>query len=92
MKDRFLTTPQAVGEAVRAGRKEAGWSQAELAVRAGVGRRFVVDVESGHPRAELAKVLALLDAVGVHATALPAVPVPIRPQDMNLKEVIARFA
>ncbi|MDR1998601.1 MAG: helix-turn-helix transcriptional regulator [Frankiaceae bacterium] len=92
MRDRFLTTPEAVGQAVREGRKEAGWSQAELAVRAGVGRRFVVDVEAGHPRAELAKVLALLDAVGVHATALPAAPAPMRPQDVNLDEVIARFA
>jgi HTH-type transcriptional regulator/antitoxin HipB len=93
MQHRFLTTPEAVGQAVREGRKAAGWTQAELATRAGVGRRFVVDLEAGHERAELGKVLAVLEALDIHATALPPPPPPAtRPQDVDLKAVIARFA
>ncbi|WP_248491895.1 helix-turn-helix transcriptional regulator [Tsukamurella sp. PLM1] len=70
--ERFLNTPDAVAAAVRDGRTAQGLAQAELARRAGVGRRFVVDLEAGHPRAELGKVLAVLSALGIHATALPA--------------------
>ncbi len=65
MPRRFLTSPSPVGAIVRAARLHARISQAELAQRAGVGRRFVVDVEAGHPRAELGKVLTLLDALDV---------------------------
>jgi AAA+ ATPase superfamily predicted ATPase len=43
-------------------------------------------------RPPVAPVPAMLDADGVHATAPPAVPAPPRPQDVNLKEVIARLA
>lgn len=47
------------------------FTQAELADKAGVGRKFVVELEAGHPRAELAKVLDVLDALGIDATAQP---------------------
>jgi HTH-type transcriptional regulator/antitoxin HipB len=90
--NRFLTTPDAVAQAVRAARTEAGLSQAALAARAGVGRRFVVDLESGHPRAELAKVLAVLEALDIHAMALPAPSVTRRLEDVDLDAVVARFA
>lgn len=92
MERRFLTSPLAVAQAVRAARKRAGLSQIDLAARAGVGRRFVVDLEAGHPRAELGKVLAVLDAVGVHAMALPAPPVTRKLEDVDLDQVVARFA
>ncbi|MDR2973195.1 MAG: type II toxin-antitoxin system Y4mF family antitoxin [Propionibacteriaceae bacterium] len=92
MERRFLTSPEAVAATVRAARKRAGLSQAELALKAGVGRRFVVDVEAGHPRAELGKVLAVLDAVGVHALALPPPPVTRTLEDVDLDQVVARFA
>lgn len=40
-------TIQDIGETVRALRKERGMTQAELASLAGVGRRFVSDLENG---------------------------------------------
>jgi HTH-type transcriptional regulator/antitoxin HipB len=92
MTNRFLTTPQAVGQAVREARTDFGWTQAQLASRAGVGRRFVVDLEAGHERAELGKVLAVLDAVDIHATALPDGPDRTFPADIDLTAVVARFA
>ena len=92
MVDRFLTTPMAVAEAVRSARADAGLSQAQLAAKAGVGRRFIVDLESGHPRAELAKVLNVLNALDIHALALPAPPVTRRLEDVDLNAVVERFA
>ncbi len=77
---------------MRSTRAALGLSQLALAKRAGVGRRFVVDLESGHPRAELGKVLAVLDALDIHALALPSVRMPSRVDDVDLDVVIARFA
>jgi len=92
MVNRFLATPEAVAQAVREARAERGLSQAEVARAAGVGRRFVVELEAGHPRAELAKVLAVLQAVGVHAMALPAPPAPGPLEEVDLTAAVARFA
>lgn len=71
---RFIDTTERLAEVVRVRRHEQGWTQAELAVRAGVGRRFVVDLEAGHPRAELAKTLQVLAALGVQPLAVPVPP------------------
>jgi DNA-binding XRE family transcriptional regulator len=43
-------------------------TQADLALAAGVSRRWIVDLEAGKPRAELALVLAVLDALGTPLT------------------------
>lgn len=87
----FLNTPDAVGDAVRTERARRHWTQTYLAKQAHVGRRFVVDVESGHPRAELGKVLAVLEALEIHATALPSVATPKRREDVDLKAAVRRF-
>ena len=92
MVNRFLTSPEAVAQAVRAARTERGWSQAELATRSHVGRRFIVDLESGHPRAELAKVLDVLKTLDIHAMALPAPANTKRPEDIDLAAVISKYA
>ena len=72
---RFLTSSDDVAEAVRTERARLRLTQAQVGELAGVSRQFVIDVEAGHPRAEIDKVLAVLDAVQVHALALPA-PAP----------------
>ena len=61
----LVRTPTEVGALVRTGRKARDWSQLQAADAAGVSRRFVSMVEDGHPNAEMWRVLALLDAVGV---------------------------
>jgi len=65
-----LRTPEAVGAAIRALRKRAGVTQAELAGLAGVGVRFVSEVERGKATAELGKVLRLIDRLGTRAYLL----------------------
>lgn len=91
MERRFLPTVEAVGLAIREGRKSKGWTQGELAVRAKVGRRFVIELEAGHMRAELGKVLAVLETLDIHAVALPSVPSGMNLEDVDLSEVLKRF-
>ena len=55
----------ALGAAVRSARKRHGLTQARLAATAKVSRLFVIELEAGHPRAELGKVLSVLDALGI---------------------------
>lgn len=50
-------------------RRDLSWTQAELATRAGVSRRWVSLFESGHEKAEVGRVLAVLDALGVRLEA-----------------------
>lgn len=70
---KYIHTIERLAEVIQEQRHQLGLTQAEVAQRAGVGRRFVVDLERGHPRAEFAKVLAVLDAVGVEPLAVPVV-------------------
>ena len=57
-------TPAEIGNTVRSTRKAAGLRQDELAGAAGVGLRFIVDLESGKPTAQIGKVLQVLDTLG----------------------------
>lgn len=91
MKRRFLATVDAVAQAVREGRQDKGWTQAQLATNSGVGRRFIVELEAGHMRAELGKVLAVLEALDIHAVALPSIPSGKRLEDVDLEQVVKRF-
>lgn len=52
------------GRIIRKNRKEQGLKQAQLAAAAGVGIRFLVDLEKGKPTARLGMALAILDALG----------------------------
>lgn len=57
-------TPVVFGELVRSARKKLGLRQDQLAGAAGVGVRFVGDLEAGKPTTHLGKALAVLDALG----------------------------
>lgn len=57
-------TPAEIGQIIRTARKAAGLRQDELAGAAGVGLRFVVDLEAGKPTAQLGKTLQVLQALG----------------------------
>lgn len=50
---------------VRGRRQDLGLSQAELAARAGVSRKWVYQFEAGRPTAELRLILRALDALGL---------------------------
>ena len=54
-----------VGHTVRAARKSLGVTQRQLALAAGTGLRFVIDLEKGKPTCQLGKTLAVLHTLGV---------------------------
>ena len=59
-----ISTAQALGVALRAARKRMGLTQPDLALAAGVGVRFIVDLEGGKPTVRLEQVLRVIDALG----------------------------
>ncbi len=59
-----IDTPQALGHAVRSARKQLGLTQPQLALAAGVGVRFIVELEAGKPTLRLEHILRVLHALG----------------------------
>jgi HTH-type transcriptional regulator/antitoxin HipB len=57
-------TPQALGAAVLATRNRLGLTQPQLALAAGVGVRFIVELEAGKPTIRLETLLKVLQALG----------------------------
>ena len=57
-------SPEALAAAVLAARKRLGLTQPQLALAAGVGVRFIVDLEAGKPTIRLATLLKVLNALG----------------------------
>ena len=54
-----------IGEFVAATRKKQGATQLDLAQMAGVGRRFIVELEAGKTSLHIGKVLRVLETLGV---------------------------
>lgn len=69
-----IQSPQQLGEALRAARKALGLTQPQLALAAGVGVRFIVDLEAGKPTLRLETVLRVIDALGgvINLSGLPS--------------------
>jgi y4mF family transcriptional regulator len=64
-------TVDEIGAVVRRTRLVQGLRQDQLAAAAGVGIRFVVELERGKPTVRLAKVLAVLHALGCRVDVTP---------------------
>lgn len=59
-----ITTTKQLGKALRIARKQCKLTQPELAMAAGVGRRFIIDLEAGKPTLRLNHVLRVIQALG----------------------------
>lgn len=70
----IIDTPSALGQAARSARKQLGLTQPQLAMAAGVGVRFIVELEAGKPTLRLENILRVLHALGGTLTVngLPA--------------------
>ncbi|MFA7578904.1 helix-turn-helix transcriptional regulator [Castellaniella sp.] len=70
-----IRSPQQLGNALRAARKQLRLTQPQLALAAGVGVRFIVDLEAGKRTLRLENVLRVIDALGgeIHLSGLPSV-------------------
>lgn len=54
-----------LGELVRKTRKNLGLTQKDLALTAGTGQRFIVDLEKGKPTCQIGKTLTVLQTLGI---------------------------
>ncbi len=62
---RTVSDVAALGRLVRDTRRALSLTQPDLALSAGVGVRFLVDIERGKPTAQIGKVMQVLAALGV---------------------------
>jgi y4mF family transcriptional regulator len=60
----IIKTTKELGTEMRKARKLLGLTQSQLALTAGVGIRFIVDLESGKPTLRLEHVLRVIDTLG----------------------------
>jgi len=68
MKDTMARNPDQLGRAIRLKRQEKRLSQGALADQVGVGRKWIIHLEAGNPKAELGLVLRTLDALELQAS------------------------
>ena len=73
-------TTEELGVTVRETRAAQGPRQAQLDAAAGVGVRFLIELERGKPTAQIGKTLAILDALGCRVQITPP---PSRPADRS---------
>lgn len=59
-----IDNPTSLGRAARTARKQLCLTQPQLALAAGVGVRFIVELEAGKPTLRLENVLRVLHALG----------------------------
>jgi HTH-type transcriptional regulator/antitoxin HipB len=93
MKDIAPRNAEQLGRAIRLKRQEKGLSQEALAAQVGVGRKWVMHLEAGNPKAELGLVLKALVTLQLQAT-LSEEPSPLMGKVSNsgrLDEVFARL-
>jgi y4mF family transcriptional regulator len=64
-------TVKELGKIVRQARISQGLRQQQLAAAAGVGVRFLIELESGKPTARLGKALDVLNALGCRIEITP---------------------
>jgi len=60
-----------LGAAIRTHRRREGLTQVELAARAGIASRTLIEIERGHPHGEVGRVLAVLRALNLAITLTP---------------------
>ncbi len=65
----LVRSPADLGAIIRDRRKQLKLDQATFAKRVGVSRQWVIEIEHGHPRAELVLVLRALDALDIQLDA-----------------------
>ena len=69
-----LTSIEQLGDLIRKTRKSLGLTQKDLALAAGTGLRFLVDLEAGKPTCQLGKSLTVIRTLGIRLGA--SVPLP----------------
>ncbi|MXZ30999.1 MAG: helix-turn-helix transcriptional regulator [Acidimicrobiia bacterium] len=79
-----IIRPSELGAAIQGLRRSAGLTQAELAGRARVSRKWISEMENGKATAEIGVLCHVLEALGAHIEVVTAPA-----QDAVLEEIIA---
>lgn len=61
----MIQSPQNIGSYIRKVRKELNVTQKDLALTAGTGLRFIIDLENGKPTCQIGKTLQVLQVLGI---------------------------
>lgn len=69
--DQLARSPQQIGVAIQRARKQRGWTQAELASRAGTKQATISSIENGARAARLDLLLAILAALDLELRIAP---------------------
>ena len=63
-----MYTPAEIGEQIRRTRRVMRLTQEQLALTAGTGLRFIIDLEKGKPTCEIGKALTVMNTLGITIT------------------------
>jgi len=88
----LVRSPADLGAVIRDRRKQLKLDQSSFARRIGVSRRWVIEIERGHPRAALALVLRAIDALDIRLDAHVA-DAPRRPTSgpaVDINAIVAK--
>ncbi|KTC94095.1 helix-turn-helix transcriptional regulator [Legionella erythra] len=61
----MIHTSKDIGDVIQHVRKKLGLTQKDVALTAGTGIRFIVELEKGKPTCEIGKVLQVLQILGI---------------------------
>lgn len=86
----LVRTPADLGAVIRDRRKQLKLDQATLARRIGVSRQWVIEIERGHARAELALVLRALDALNIQLDTSVSEASDRSPGIVDIDEIVAK--
>lgn len=64
-------SPEELGRAIRAERRQQKLKQGELAALVGVGNRYLSDLENGKPTVELGRAMQVLSMLGLTIAVRP---------------------
>ena len=65
MVSRKISSSKQLGDAIRARRKEMGYTQATIAAYAGCSTRFLSELERGKQTAEIEKTIQVIQTLGM---------------------------
>ena len=61
----MIQSTENIGQVVHTVRKKLGVTQRDLALTAGTGLRFIIELEKGKPTCQIGKVLQVLQVLGI---------------------------
>ncbi len=64
----MVQSTEEIGQSIRRVRKSLGVTQSDLALAAGTGLRFIIELEKGKPTCQIGKVFQVLQVLGIQCT------------------------